>query len=240
GLRPLPAAYVAVSRPLARWLEPRLGVPVRVIPLIPPRPPALPAADARARLGLAGGERVAGTIGRLVADKGCDVLLQAWARVPEGIRTGWRLLVAGEGPERGRLERLARRLGIAGAVRWAGAVPGAGRLVSALDLYIQASRREGLGLAALEAAAAGVPAVLTLGGGLAEVAHLAPAAAPPGDPEALAQEIARLLAMDPRERRRAGAVFRRRVEARFPPGAGAAALTACYAHLAAGRRLKQG
>jgi len=232
GLRPAPSAYVAVSRPLARWVGARVGGPVAVVPLVPPRPAPLPRGRARAALGLPAGERLVGTIGRLVPDKGCDLLLEAWARLPDPVRRGWRLVVVGDGPQRVRLQRLARRLGVAGTVIWPGAVDGAGRLVQAFDVYVQASRREGLGLAALEAAAAGVPAVLTLGGGLAEIAPLAPAAVPEASPAALAAGLLRLITMDDAARRRAGQDFRRRAEARFPPGAGLAALTDWYARLA--------
>jgi len=232
GLRPAPAGYVAVSRPLARWLRPRLSARIRVVPLVPPRPEPLPAAEARAVLGVGEGVRLVGSIGRLIPDKGFDVLLQAWARLPGALRDGWRLVLIGDGPERRRLAHQAARLGIAGGVIWAGAVPDAGRLAGAFDLYVQASRREGLGLAALEAAAAGVPAVLTRAGGLAEVARLGASAVPPGDPAALAAALAGMLALDPQARRRAGDAFRRRAAACFPQGAGPAALTAWYAEIA--------
>ncbi|HEX6988860.1 MAG TPA: glycosyltransferase family 4 protein [Bacillota bacterium] len=231
GLTPRPAAYVAVSEPLARWLRPQVAAPVHVVRLVPPRPRPLSPADARRALGLPRHWRVAGSIGRLVSDKGTDLLLRAWARLPPDLRAHWRLAVVGDGPERRRLTRLAAGLGVGDSVLWLGEVPGAGALVAAFDVYVQPSRREGLGLAALEAAAAGVPAVLSRGGGLAELARLAPAAVPPGDVPALAASLGRLLGMTPEERRGAGAAFRARAAARFPEGAGASALAQVYAGL---------
>ena len=235
GLRPLPAAYVAVSTPLADWLRPRLRVPVHVIPLVPPCRP-LARAEARDLLGLDAGGRVVGCVGRLAWEKGCDVLLEAWSRLPRSLRAPWRLCVVGDGPLARPLRRQARLLGIEQEVTWTGAVADAGRLISAFDVYVQPSRREGLGLAALEAAAAGVPAVLSAAGGLAELAAAAAAAVRPGDAPALAAALAGVMGLDDRERRRAGARFRDAARRRFPAGSGAAALDDLYRRLVQGRR----
>ena len=63
---------------------------------------------------------VVGAAGRrLVSEKGIDLLLQAVAGLP----ARWKLRVAGEGPERQRLQRLARELGVAGSVHFDGPIP---------------------------------------------------------------------------------------------------------------------
>ncbi len=101
-------------------------------------------------------------VGRLVPDKKVDVLLAAFARARAGqrIRT---LTVVGDGPERGRLERLAGELGIADAVHFAGDVSDQVKTdqLRGADLFVSASPREGISIAVLEALAAGTPAVVS-------------------------------------------------------------------------------
>src|SRR5439155_720162 len=111
-------------------------------------------------LGLADGELGIGIVARLDPIKAIDVLLEAFARVALA-RPRARLIVIGGGPEAGRLHALARSLGIDSRVRFTGAVPDAARLLGGLDLYVSASRREGLSLAVLEAMALGLPVVAT-------------------------------------------------------------------------------
>ena len=94
--------------------------------------------------------------GRLHHVKGVDILLNAWARVH------WhaphiRLLLAGEGPERGALESLARDLGVSDSVSFLGRKEQKDlcQLYSNARAVVLPSRREGLPLALLEASAAG-------------------------------------------------------------------------------------
>lgn len=98
-------------------------------------------------------------IGRLVAYKGLDVLLQALADVPA------RLQIIGEGRERPRLQRLAERLRLNGRVQFLGHLPDAelpNRLAAA-DIFVlpSCSPAETFGVAQLEAMAAGLPVVNT-------------------------------------------------------------------------------
>ena len=98
-------------------------------------------------------------VGRLIEEKGVDRLLEALALVGSGVRA----VIVGDGPERPRLEALAAQLGLARDVRFVGRVPDSklAALLRAATLFVLPSRREGFGIAVLEAQAAGlVPIVV--------------------------------------------------------------------------------
>ncbi|QGP90950.1 D-inositol-3-phosphate glycosyltransferase [Neomoorella glycerini] len=109
-------------------------------------------------------------IGRLVVEKGVQVLLEAMARLrhlyPEA-----RLIIAGAGPYAGELQALAARLGMAGQVEFTGFVSEAVRnqLLASSQVAVFPSLYEPFGIVALEAMAAGVPVIVSRTGGLAEV-----------------------------------------------------------------------
>lgn len=203
-------ALVLVSDALARWargrnLPPgRRGEPWRVLPppLVPHPAPPLPARAARRMLGLPSLGPVVGTVARLSPEKGVDVLLRAVALLRRQDQP-LTCAVVGDGPHRQALQRLARSLGIATCVYWVGERPNAGRMLRALDVYVQPSRREALGLAALEAMAAARPVVASRTGGLEDLIRdgLNGRLVAPGDPEALARVLAELL-LDHRLRER--------------------------------------
>ena len=107
-------------------------------------------------------------------------------------------MVAGGGPERSALERLARELGV--DVSFVGAV-GRARLVELMrgaDLFAFPSRYEAFGIALLEAMAAGTPAVAARVGGIPEFANDGENAllVPPDDEDALAAALTRLASDD--------------------------------------------
>jgi glycosyltransferase involved in cell wall biosynthesis len=133
------------------------------------RPSSLNAVAARERFSLAADEPLILNIGRLAEQKNQALLLRALAALPAG-----HLVLAGDGEDRGKLEALAERLGIAGRVRFLGEVRRADipDLLRAADIFAMPTRFEGQSNAVLEAMHAGlaivssdIPAqVETLGG----------------------------------------------------------------------------
>lgn len=117
-------------------------------------------ADLRRELGIPSNDFVVGCVGRLNFLKGCDRLLDAMVPLLES--DGWLLLV-GEGPEKPRLQRLARKLNVDHRVVFTGERPDIPRLLSTMDVFASASAKgaETYGLAPVEAAAAGLRVVAT-------------------------------------------------------------------------------
>lgn len=109
-------------------------------------------------------------VGRLVSDKGLDLLLRALRQLrDEGLRPA--LTVAGDGPERAESEKLARELGLDGQVGFAGIVRGVelAKLMNAHDILVIPSRwAEPFGIVALEGIACGCVVVGSEEGGLPE------------------------------------------------------------------------
>lgn len=158
----------------------------------------------RATLDVSGNGLVLLVLAALVRRKGIDVLLQALEVLgARGIRpTLW---LAGDGPERAALEAQARTAGISEQVRFLGRRDDVADLLAACDVFVLPSRREGLGVAALEAMAAGRPIVASAVGGLPEVVveDRTGLLVPPDDAGPLAEALARLL-RDEGLRRRLG------------------------------------
>lgn len=175
----------------------------------------------RRRLGL-GTRPALLTVGRLVPRKGVDTMLRALPRIAQAV-PDVRYLVAGKGPDRARLEALARRLGVASRVRFLGAWPPERlrALYAAADVFVMPSREappdvEGFGIVFLEASACGTPVVGARAGGIPDaVAHgESGLLVPPAAPAALAEACLQLL-RDPERARRLGRQGRQRVLRRF-------------------------
>ncbi|GAA3562106.1 glycosyltransferase family 4 protein [Microlunatus spumicola] len=166
-------------------------------------------------------------VGRLVVQKGFDVLLRAWPGVVEalGPARAPRLVVVGDGPQAGALRTLADRLGVAGSVTFTGALPApavADRLRAAHVFALPVRTRwaglnpEGLGLAALEAAACGLPVLVGDSGGAPETVldGVTGRVLPTDDPTAWTRALLELLD-DPAAAAATGERGRRLVQERF-------------------------
>ncbi|RFU20425.1 glycosyltransferase [Geodermatophilus marinus] len=168
-----------------------------------------------------------GALGRLTAQKGVDVLLDAVGRlVGEG--TALEVVVGGAGRDGDRLRSAARGLPVA----FTGFVTDVRGFLADLDLFCLPSRREALPLVLLEAMAEGLPCVAADVGDVAVAVGPDAVVVPPGDPRALAAALRDLLA-DPAGRAGLGRRARRRAET-CSDAAVMAART--FAHLAAARR----
>lgn len=229
-------AVVAVSQPIVERLA-RRGVARSRIHLIPNAFDGAAAvvdrATARERLGLPQNEFTMGWVGRLSAEKGPDVFIDAMRYLEEPLPAA---AVVGGGPEEQRLRERAERLGVAERLRWLGVVPGAGALVAAFDVFVLSSRTEGIPIVLLEAAAAEVPIVATRVGGVpsmfpdGEVSLVSP-----DDPHALAAAIDAVRS-DPDAARERAARARRRLERDFAPRPWLERHEALYRSLSEGRR----
>lgn len=144
------------------------------------------------------------------------------------------LVLAGDGPERASVEKLATSLGLAGHVAFLGEQLEVGRLLCQADLFLLPSEQESFGLAALEALASGVPVVATNVGGLPEVVRHAETGwlVPLHDPTALAAAVLALLADEPR-RAAMGVAARADALARFRPEPVVARVEGLYRELLA-------
>jgi glycosyltransferase involved in cell wall biosynthesis len=145
--------------------------------------------------------------------KGHRTLLEALSLLPAELE--WRLLLAGEGPERGSISQQARDLGLEERVRLLGLVEDVDGLLQRADVAVLASYTEGLPNAVLEAMAHAVPVVATDVGGVSELLGSgAGLLVPPRDPEALARALHAFL-RDPALRAEAGTIGRREVELHY-------------------------
>ena len=140
-----------------------------------------------------------------------------------------KLMMIGDGPDRGPAEMLARELGIANDVLFLGKQNRVPELLALADVMLLPSEYEAFGLAALEAMACGVPTVAARTGGIPELITdgedglLAPA----GDIEAMAAQALSLLT-DDRRFERFSAAARRTAESRFSTESIIPQYEACY------------
>lgn len=195
--------------------------------------PGIDASALRADLGL-DGKRVIAFTGRLVPHKGVDVILDALRFLPEDVV----LVVIGAGPRLPSLVGEARRLRVAGRVKFCPRVSDEDlpRFLALADVFAFPSqnRLEGFGLVVAEAMASGLPVVIADMPGVREVIE-------PGQEGLLAEPLiasdlarqVRTLLDDPAMARRMGAAGRRRAEERYALPVVARQLLSLYASLPA-------
>jgi glycosyltransferase involved in cell wall biosynthesis len=150
-------------------------------------------------------------LGRLHPNKGFDVLIGAAARIPDLF-----VWIAGEGPERAKLENLAGQLGIMSRVRFLGWREDRAALYRAANLCVYPSREEPFGNVVVEAWSCGIPIVTTASSGPSWLVRKDEDAilAPVDDVEALAAAIRNLLSSKPLSEKLVAA-GRRRVSEEF-------------------------
>ncbi len=134
------------------------------------------------------------SIGNLRRVKDQATIIRAMASVE-----GAKLILAGDGPMREKLETLACSLGVRSRVEFLGIRNDIPQLIAACDLYVQASLFEGFGLAAVEAMSGGLPCIVSRNSGLEEVVGQAGLFFEPGNADQLATAI-RVLSSDPDRR----------------------------------------
>lgn len=173
--------------------------PSTIIPLgldIAPFRQVSPATDYRGQQGI-GDAPLLLSIGRIDRIKGLDLLLDAFAQIYPRFPKS-RLVIAGDGDGAllAELQGQAERLGIAGAIIWAGFLQGEAKLaaLAAADLFIMPSHSENFGIAAVEALAAGVPTIVSNGVAIHhEITEAGAGLAVPVEAAPLANAISELL-----------------------------------------------
>lgn len=147
----------ANSREACEWL--RHHVPADRLRLLP-NPLAVPSCAENT----GGDGRTVLAVGRLSHQKGYDILLTAFAQ-SQARRAGWRLAIVGDGELRDRLRAQADELGLGDQVEWRGRSNDVTAHHLGAEIFVMASRHEGMPNAVLEAMALGRPVIVTDGCG---------------------------------------------------------------------------
>ena len=226
--------FVAVSHEDARRMVSVEGIDpslVRVVPNAIPAPRPGSPERLRSHLGIPDDAPVVGVVGLLRAQKALEVLVDAAALMRDRV-PGLRVLIAGDGPERARLEALVRARGLESVVSLLGVRSDVPDVLAALDVAVLTSDFEGTPLAVLEYMAAGKAIVATRVGGVPELLDEGEHGllVPPRDPAALAEAVELLLA-DPVRRHALGRAARERQRREFDLNATVRGLEALYEEL---------
>jgi len=120
------------------------------------------------QLGIRGNPIVFLTVARLTREKDHPTLFCAFSQALADLGEAY-LLVAGDGPERPALEKLARELGLGERIQFLGERNDVGELLASADVFVLSSHNEGLPISVIEACCAGVPVVASQVGGLADM-----------------------------------------------------------------------
>ena len=190
--------------------------------------------EVRLELGIAPDAFVLAIASRLIPGKGHEVLLDACALASEQVE-GLRLLIAGDGPERARLEAYAAQRGVTGRVTFLGYRDDVQSVIRACDALVfptQPELGEGFGLSALEAMAMGRPVIASRLASLPEIIEddVTGILVPPSSPAAWADAIVHL-SRDPARCRRMGRAAAARARTVFPIEAMVARTVAVYEEL---------
>lgn len=228
-------AFIAVSETGKKLMTSAEGLDPADIVVIPNGVAALdlPSRSAgRERFGLAPDDLVVGSVGHLREEKAFETLVEATA-ILRGETPNVKVIVAGEGPERERLEGAIASHGLRGSFVLAGAREDVPHFLAALDVAVCCSDFEGGPLSVMEYMRSGLPVVATRVGGLPELLgeNEAGLFVPPRDPGALADALGRLLS-DPMLAKRLGESGRKRQRDEHDIGLWARRVEELYAELA--------
>jgi glycosyltransferase involved in cell wall biosynthesis len=234
---------IAISSCIHRQLS-RVGVPATKLRLVHSGVDPAPAECAdRASLcrefALEADAFIVGCVGLFIQRKGHAVLLEAMQQLRDR-HPRLRLVLFGSGPLEGDLRRRVAAAGLAPLVRFAGFRPDVRRLLPALDLVVHPALAEGLGVALLEAAVAGVPIVATRAGGIPDLVRHEETGllVKPGSASQLAAAISRVLD-DAVLRRRLGAAAQQLALSQFTRDSMAQGNLAIYREVLAERAARQ-
>ncbi len=153
-LYPAAAAVVVQSSAVHAWME--RHVPRGKVAVVPN--PVLPHAPLQAEGGLSLPSPFLMGMGRLVPQKGFDLLVQAFALAARD-RPEWSVVIVGEGPEKGNIADVARRHGVYDRVHLIGRTDQPGAILNAASIFVLSSRYEGFPNALCEAMSAGLPVI---------------------------------------------------------------------------------
>jgi glycosyltransferase involved in cell wall biosynthesis len=191
-------AMIVVSGEARRSMIEVERVPPDRLVLLPNGVQALPRGDGRALradLGIDSDDPVVGTVCIIRPEKALDVLVRAAALLARGFPS-LRVLIAGTGPDRGRVEAVTEQLGLSDRVHFTGARTDVPDVLAAMDVAVICSDYEGSPRSILEFMDAGKPIVATKVGGIPEAIEdgVHGVLVPPRDETALAVAIGGVLA----------------------------------------------
>lgn len=228
-------AVVAIAPSVKRYLVEQNGLPDRLVQVIPygvrepRRPSASELASERTALGIPDDVVLVGTVCRLYdKHKRVSDLIRALATV-RATTPQVHLLIVGDGPDRQALEALARELGVAEYVHWAGYRLDPATCFYLMDIFALTSALEGFGIVFAEAAWCGLPCIGSKVGGIVDAIEdgVTGVLVPPLEVSAIAKAMTRLAA-DRDLRRRMGEAGRERAGRRHAVSAYGSAFDAVF------------
>jgi len=171
--------------------------------------------EIRTELGIRDDHILIGSAGRMVPVKGYDRFIMM-AKIIRDKSPKTSFILAGEGPQREALMKMAAEQGLGGAIVFTGFRDDVYDIINSLDIFVISSLHEGIPMVLLEAMAFGKPVVATAVGGIGEVIEdgVSGMLVPTDDPSALAESCLRLIA-DSKLRQSLSQQSRLRIEREF-------------------------
>ncbi len=153
----------------------------------------LPKEEAREKLDLPSDKIIIGTLANFYKTKGLDVLIQAIGLLSDNIKSKIIVMIIGDGSDAANLKLEIRNLKLENQISLPGNIPDASKYLSALDIFILSSRKEGFPYSILEAMRAGLPIIATNVGGVPEALGDTGILIEPENPQLMAEKLTRLI-----------------------------------------------